>query len=383
MNKKQTYDSKIITGSRSQTTELTSAEMAVARTNIKAQGSLSRSPVGNFETFGMLTMREAGYPTGPASLTAPQQATYEKAWGVETASTVFGGGDVGNYNNNTFRIGFNVHGEVYQESKIHLSLESKFSQNGNASGMMMEWHIDGSTTGGHYVRSLTGTIPKTDLTNLDVTSGISAQVQLFTFADFNGSPTFAVDSRGGTKKVQVAQGATLDIRGIPDAALRRNIRQLMEPSTDTWAWLPYIDYTASEIKVATDYPLLVNGRMIAQARVAGTEFRISDLSNLQVGKACGAGYITGFNMDTASGVPKYATNGYAAGMWILQNAIRFYSKDTANAGDDMGPWLMDFTFPSGSNDTALRFFHGGDWKRVSVGAADSGGTGYRMLRMVN
>jgi hypothetical protein len=359
--------------------------MLTSRRKTSPQAKLSRSPIGDFQTFGMLSMREAGYPTGPSSLTAPQQATYEKAWGVETASTVFGGGDVGSYNDNIFRIGFNVHGEVYQESKIHLSLESKYSQNGNANGMMMEWHIDGTTTGGDYVRSLTGTIPKTNLTNLDVTSGMAAQVQLFTFADFNGSPAFVVDSRGGTKKVQVSQGATFDIRGIPDVSLRKNIRQLIEPNTDTWAWLPYIDYTASEIKVATDYPLLVNGRMIAQGRISGTEYWLDGLNYMQVGKVCSSGLVHGYNIDSIGGSPRYAENGNAAGIWSRINTVRFYATVSGTKGNNLPSWGMACSHTAVDDEMYLELLHprSGTVKRVTVGAADSGGTGFRLLRIGN
>jgi hypothetical protein len=342
------------------------------------QDILSRDPVGDYGTFGMLSMRESGYPRGSDSLTAPQQATYEKAWGVATASvTVNSGGTAGTYYDNTLMFGFNVHGQVYDEASVRLTFESKWTNTGNSAEWLTECHIDGLTEEGTYMRPFTLTMPRNDSQSKDTTSAISLSAQLVVFADYSGNGTLAIDSRSNQRRVQVAGGATLDLRGV--AADQKNIRQLIDAGTNLWAFLPYADYESSEIKIKSDYPLLVNGRMIATARVAGSEFRVADNPVLQLGKACGAGYVTGFNMNEGSGVPKYAADGFAAGFWILQNAVRVYGNASGTTGGDMGVWVADFSPNPSANESGLRLWHPaqGNWMRVKFGSAGSGpgGTG--------
>ena len=59
----------------------------------------------------------------------------------------------------------------------------------------------------------------------------------------------------------------------------------------------------------------------------------------------------------------------------------FYA--AALAGTSVGTLIASIDVNVTSTETGLLLLYGGEMKRVSVGAADSGGTGYRMLRITN
>ena len=176
----------------------TTADVNAAIAN--KQDKLSRDPIGDYGVFGIVSMREtASKPRGPASLTAPQQATYENAYSIAGAVTT-NTSDSGTYYDNYMIIGFNAHRSVYNEGSIHLTFESEWTNTGLDAQKVMEWHIDGKTREGTYMRPLTGTMPKGDSQNKDDTLAIQANVQLFNFADKDGNAVFNLDARGGSRR---------------------------------------------------------------------------------------------------------------------------------------------------------------------------------------
>lgn len=344
-----------------------------------------RQPVGDYMAFSMLVLKEGIAPTGNSGLTAPQQATYQYGWGALSSSVTCSAGGNPAYQDNTLIFGWNANGEVYNESSIHISFESEFANSGLEADKAMEVHIDGNTRDGHYFRLMTLLGPKNDETNLDNTTGVVFAVQRIEMRDYaygqgTITPGFVFDFRDSEARFKADADTTIDTlqTGAP------GFRQLIDEPTQLYANLPWVD---TSLVCHIEQDIAVTGRMVATGRISGNEIRLNDYTYNRIASGdSGGGYIGGYNVVNAPG-PELAENGTGAGIYYGSSGIKFYAFPSGSAGDAMyhSMEIDQLNNPGldGKTPMLLMDLAKGSVQRVSIGASDSGGTGYKVLRVPN